>query len=99
MAKHSRPTAVTSWEDTVKFAQLLFGTDFRYGNYSDLLPVSSNESFLLFAKRACRAPCLFGEVATLIPAQLSEIKEYEILKRGNHSNHSNPSNFAAVDTS
>ena len=46
MAKHSWPTAVTSWEDTVKFVQLLFGTDVRYENYSDRVPVSSNESFL-----------------------------------------------------
>ena len=64
MGKHS-------WEDTVKFVQLLFGTDVRYENYSDRVPVSSNESFLLFAKGACK---------------VSEIKEYEMLKRGNHSN-------------
>ena len=86
MAKHSWPTAVTSWEDIVKFAQLLFGTDVRYENYSDRLPVSSNESFLLFAKGASKAPRPFSEVATVIPAQLPEIKEYEIVKRGNHSN-------------
>ena len=46
MGKHSWPTAVTSWEDTVKFVQLLFGTDVQYENYSDRVPVSSNESFL-----------------------------------------------------
>ena len=86
MAKHSWPTAVTSWDDTVKFAQLLFGTDIVYENYSERLPVPSNESFLLFAKGVCKTPRLFNEIATLIPEQLSEIKEYEMLKRGNHSN-------------
>ena len=53
MAKHSWPTAVTSWEDTVKFAQLLFGIDVRHENR---LPVSSNASFLLFAKGAYEDP-------------------------------------------
>ena len=58
-------------KNTVKFVQLLFGTDVRYENYSDRVPVSSNESFLLFAKEACK---------------VSGIKKYEMLKRGNHSN-------------
>ena len=63
MTKHSWPTAVTSWEDMLKFAQLLFGTDLRYQSYSDRVPVSSNESFLLFAKGACKSPRPFSEVA------------------------------------
>ena len=86
MAKHSWPTGVTSWEDTVKFAQLLFGIDVQIKNYSDRLPRQSSESFLLFAKGGCKAPCPFSEIATLIPAQLSEIREYEINQRNNHSN-------------
>ena len=58
MAKHSWPTAVTSWDDTVKFAQLLFGNDIVYENYSERLPVPSNESFLLFAKGGVQSSAL-----------------------------------------
>ena len=50
------------------------------------MPRQGSESFLLFAKGACKAPCPFSETATLIPAQLSEIREYEINQRNNHSN-------------
>ena len=51
MVKNSWPTGVTSWADTVKFAQLLFGSDVQFENYSHRLPHNSNESFLLFAPR------------------------------------------------
>ena len=39
-----------------------------------------HESFLLFAKGACKAPRSFSAIADLIPAQLSEIKNYDIGK-------------------
>ena len=53
MAKHSWPYAVTSWEDTVKFAQLLFGERVAFQNYLQRLPKQSQSSFLLIAKGAC----------------------------------------------
>ena len=53
MAKRSWPFGVTSWDDTVKFAQLLFGVDVAFENYAERLPHRSNKSFLLFAKGAC----------------------------------------------
>ena len=62
--------------DTVKFAQLLFGCDVQFENYSHRLPHNSDESFLLFAKGACKE---------LIVDQLEEIKDYEI-GRGNLQN-------------
>ena len=86
MPKHSSRAAVTSWEDTVKFAQLLLGTDARVENYADRLPRSSTNSFLLFARGACRAPRPLSGIANVIPAQLSEIKNYEIGKRRNFHN-------------
>lgn len=86
MPKHSWPAAVTSWEDTVKFAQLLLGMDARLENYADRLPRSSTNSFLLFAKGACKAPRPLSGIANVIPAQLSEIKNYEIGKRRNFHN-------------
>ena len=49
MAKRSWPFGVTSWDDTVKFAQLLFGVDVAFENYAERLPHRSNKSFLLFA--------------------------------------------------
>lgn len=55
MANHSWPTAVTSWEDTVKFAQLLFGRGVRFVNYGDRVLHASTESFLMFAKGACKS--------------------------------------------
>jgi len=64
----------------VKFAQLLIGMDARVENYADRLPRSSTNSFLLFAKGACKAPRSFSAIADLIPAQLSEIKNYDIGK-------------------
>ena len=64
----------------MKFAQLLLGMDARVENYADRLPRSSTNSFLLFAKGACKAPRSFSAIADLIPAQLSEIKNYDIRK-------------------
>ena len=55
MANHSWPTAVTSWEDIVKFAQLLFGRGVRFVNYGDRVLHASTESFLMFAKGACKS--------------------------------------------
>ena len=77
MVKHSWPHAVTSWEDIVKFAQLLFGKDVRVENYSSRLPTSSQESFLLFAKGACKAPRPFSAVRRLISRHLGEIENFE----------------------
>ena len=77
MVKNSWPTGVSSWADTVKFAQLLFGSDVQFGNYSHRLPHNSNESFLLFAKGACKEPRPFSCIRELIAGQLEEIKEYE----------------------
>ena len=45
MAKNSWPSGVTSWDDTVKFAQLVFSTQIRVGDYSDRLPHPSHKSF------------------------------------------------------
>ena len=50
MVKNSWPTGATSWSDTVKFAQLLFGCDVQFENYSHRLPHNSDESFLLIAQ-------------------------------------------------
>ena len=53
MAKRSWPFAVTSWDDTVKSAQLVFGLDVSFENYAERFPHRSEKSFLLFAKGAC----------------------------------------------
>ena len=87
MVKNSWPTGVTSWSDTVKFAQLLFGRDVQCENYSHRLPYNSDESFLLFAKGACKEPPPFSCIRQLIVEQLEEIKDYEI-GRGNSKNRS-----------
>ena len=84
MAKQSWPFAVTSWKDTVKFAQLLFGVDVRYENYEDRLPHPSDKSFLLFAKGACAEGKPLCEIAEFIPSQLKEIHDWEQSFRGNH---------------
>ena len=51
MAKNSWPTGVTSWDDTVKFARLLFGRDVQLDNHRHRLPHRSTESFLKKTKR------------------------------------------------
>ena len=76
----------TSWADTVKFAQLLFGKDVQVEDYSHRLPHSSSQSFLLFAKEACKEPRPFSRIRELIELQLEEIKDYEICTRGNPHN-------------
>ncbi len=83
-SKNSWPFGVTSWEDTVKFAQLLFGVDVKIENYAHRLPYVSTKSFLLFAKGACARGKPFSEIATLIPAQLAELEAWEQMTRGNH---------------
>jgi hypothetical protein len=85
MVKNSWPTGATSWSDTVKFAQLLFGCDVEFENYSHRLPHNSDESFLPFAKGACKEPRPFSCIRQLILEQLEEIKDYEI-GRGNSQN-------------
>ena len=50
MAVDSWPNGVTSLEATVKFAELVFGKDIAVENYSQRLPHSTEQSFLLFAK-------------------------------------------------
>ena len=47
MAKRSWPFGVTSWDDTVKFARLLFGADVAFENYAERMPHRSDKSFLL----------------------------------------------------
>ena len=44
MEKHSWPNGVTSWNDTVKFAQLVFGRDVPMENYWHRLPHASDKS-------------------------------------------------------
>ena len=77
MAQDSWPNGVTSWNDTVKFAQLVFGKDVKFENYSERLPHPSNKSFLLFAKGACGEGTPLYEVADLVEPQLEEICSYE----------------------
>ena len=83
MVKNLWPFAVTSWADTVKFAQLLFGVDVLYENYAERLPHRSEKSFLLFAKGACVDGKSFCEIGNLIVPQLEEIQQWETQVRGN----------------
>ena len=83
MAKKSWPYGVTSWEYTVKFAQLLFGVDVAYEKYSHRLPCESQKSFLLFAKGACAQGKPFHRIADFIEPQLPEIEQWEQTFRGN----------------
>ena len=85
MEKHSWPNGVTSWNDTVKFAQLVFGMDVPMENYGRRLPHASNKSFLLFARGACGSNTPLSQVADWIEPHFGDIaqKEREI---GNHNN-------------
>ena len=85
MAKRSWPFGVTSWDDTVKFAQLLFGVDVVYENYAERLPHRSDKSFLLFAKGACAEGRPFFEIGDLIAPQLEEIQSWEKSFRNNNA--------------
>ena len=85
MAKRSWPFGVTSWDDTVKFAQLLFGVDAAFENYAERLPHRSNKSFLLFAKGACAEGRPFFEIGDFIAPQLEEIQRWEQNVRNNNA--------------
>ena len=85
MAKRSWPFGVTSWDDTVKFAQLLFGVDVAFENYAERLPHRSNKSFLLFAKGACAEGRPFFEIGDFIAPQLEEIQRWEENVRNNNA--------------
>ena len=85
MAKRSWPFGVTSWDDTVKFAQLLFGLDVPFENYAERLPHRSDRSFLLFAKGACAEGRPLSDIADCIPPQLEEIKMWEQSCRYNYA--------------
>ena len=85
MAKRSWPFGVTSWDDTVKFAQLLFGVDVAFENYAERLPHRSNKSFLLFAKGACAEGRPFFEIGNFIAPQLEEIQQWEENVRNNNA--------------
>ena len=85
MAKRSWPFGVTSWDDTVKFAQLLFGVDVAFENYAERLPHRSNTSFLLFAKGACAEGRPFFEIGDFIAPQLEEIQRWEENVRNNNA--------------
>ena len=85
MAKRSWPFGVTSWDDTVKFAQLVFGTDVVVENYAERLPRRSDKSFLLFAKGACAEGRPFFEIGNLIAPQLEEIQQFEQNTRNNYA--------------
>ena len=81
MAKHSWPNGVTSWDDTVKFAQLVFGQNVSVENYSHRLPHASKKSFLLFAKGACGPDTPFHGIGQLIEPHMAEVKKYELSVR------------------
>ena len=85
MAKRSWPFGVTSWDDTVNFAQLLFGVDVAFENYAERLPHRSNKSFLLFAKGACAEGRPFFEIGDFIAPQLEEIQQWEENVRNNNA--------------
>ena len=85
MAKRSWPFAVTSWDDTVKFAQLVFGLDVSFENYAERLPHRSEKSFLLFAKGACAEGRPFFKIGDFIEPQLEEIQNWEQNVRNNYA--------------
>ena len=84
MAKHSWPNGVTSWDDTVKFAQFVFGEKVSVEDYSHRLPHPSKRSFLLFAKGACGPGTPFHEIGQLIEPHMEEVKQYELSVRYNN---------------
>ena len=84
MAKDSWPNGVTSWDDTVKFTQLVFGTDVNYEDYGERLPHPSKKSFLLFAKGACAEGRDLHEIGSLIEPHMAAIKDTEMRLRNNY---------------
>ena len=85
MEKHSWPNGVTSWNDTVKFAQLVFGMNVPMENYWHRLPHASSKSFLLFARGACGPDTPLSQVADLVEPNFGEIAQKEV-ERGNYNN-------------
>ena len=85
MVKHSWPNGVTSWNDTVKFAQLVFGTNVPMENYWHRLPHASSKSFLLFARGACGPNTPLSQVADWIEPHFRDIAQKEV-ELGNHNN-------------
>jgi len=85
MEKHSWPNGVTSWNDTVKFAQLVFGRDVPMENYWHRLPHASDKSFLLFARGACGPNTPLSQVADWIEPHFRDIAQKEV-ELGNHNN-------------
>ena len=85
MEKHSWPNGVTSWNDTVKFAQLVFGTNVPMENYWHRLPHASSKSFLLFARGACGPNTPLSQVADWIEPHFRDIAQKEV-ELGNHNN-------------
>ena len=83
MAQDSWPDGVTSWDDTVKFAQLVFGKNVSVENYCDRLPHETDKSFLLFAKDACGAGKDLHMIGKLIEPQMAEVKKHEVSVRHN----------------
>ena len=73
--QRSWPCGVACWEDTIKFAQLVFGLDVPLLNSSDRLPHSSDKSFLLF-KGACAEGKPLRKIADLNQPQPEEIEEW-----------------------
>ena len=69
----------------MKFAQLLFGMDIPFENYSERLPHATEKSFLLFAKGACAEGRPLRKIQEFIPKQMEEIAEWEQNVRGNSS--------------
>ena len=67
MAKRSWPFGVTSWDDTVKFAQLLFAVDVAFENYAEKLSHRSS------IEGACAEGRPFFEIGDFIASQLEEI--------------------------
>jgi len=99
MAKRSWPYGVTCWEDTVLFAQLVFGHDVPFLNYSDRLPHPSDKSFLLFAKGACAEGKPLRKIADLMQPQLQEIEEWDREQnfRWNHQRPNRPQQMLSAD--
>ena len=86
MAKRSWPFGVTSWDDTVKFARLLFGADVAFENYAERMPHRSDKSFLL----CCYSPKALvlreGLSSRLeIWLRLEEIQQWEQNMRNNYA--------------
>ena len=79
MAKRSWPFGVTSWDDTVKFAQLLFAVDVAFENYAERLPHRSS------IEGACAEGRPFFEIGDFIAPQLEEIQRWEENVRNNNA--------------